>query len=77
MPGPSSRATTRIPARSSRWTTESMISPRPAQVVPYRCNRAAVFASMAAHSTDSFRFKNEYASRRVNITLLFGHPRGG
>lgn len=42
-------------------------------VVPYRCNRALVFHSMIAHSTDRYRFKDDYENRRINITLLYGH----
>ncbi len=43
-----------------------------AVTVPYRCNRAAVFDGMIAHSTDQFRFKDGYENRRINITLLYG-----
>ena len=43
-----------------------------AVTVPYRCNRAAIFDGMIAHSTDQFRFKDTYESRRINITLLYG-----
>ncbi|MGH6929086.1 MAG: tetratricopeptide repeat protein, partial [Dongiaceae bacterium] len=44
-----------------------------AVAVPYRCNRAAIFDGMIAHSTDAFRFKDGYENRRINITLLYGH----
>jgi len=44
-----------------------------AVTVPYRCNRAVLFKSMIAHSTDRFRFKDGYENRRINITLLYGH----
>jgi len=40
--------------------------------VPYRCNRAVLFNSSLFHETDSFRFKEGYESRRINITYLFG-----
>jgi tetratricopeptide (TPR) repeat protein len=43
--------------------------------VPYRCNRALVFDSMIAHSTDRFQFRDDYESRRINITLLYGRAR--
>jgi tetratricopeptide (TPR) repeat protein len=43
-----------------------------AVTVPYRCNRAAVFDGMIAHSTDQFRFKDGYENRRINVTLLYG-----
>jgi len=43
-----------------------------AVTVPYRCNRAAIFDGMIAHSTDAFRFKDGYENRRINITLLYG-----
>ena len=36
-------------------------------------NRAVIFKSMTAHSTDRFRFKDGYENRRINITLLYGH----
>ncbi len=41
--------------------------------VPYRANRAVVFNSDLFHETDRFSFKDEYESRRINITLLYGH----
>ncbi|MEW6246276.1 MAG: tetratricopeptide repeat protein [Nitrospirota bacterium] len=41
--------------------------------IPYRANRAVVFNSDLFHETDRFSFKDEYASRRINITLLYGH----
>jgi hypothetical protein len=43
-----------------------------AVTVPYRCNRAAIFNGMIVHSTDAFRFKEGYESRRINVTLLYG-----
>jgi len=43
-----------------------------AVTVPYRCNRAAIFNGMIAHSTDAFRFKDGYEHRRINVTLLYG-----
>jgi Tfp pilus assembly protein PilF len=41
--------------------------------IPYRANRAVVFNSDLFHETDRFSFKDEYESRRINITLLYGH----
>ena len=41
-------------------------------VVPYRCNRAVIFHSDLFHRTDDLAFKDDYASRRINITMLFG-----
>lgn len=41
-------------------------------VVPYRCNRAVIFHSDLFHRTDDLTFKDDYASRRINITMLFG-----
>lgn len=41
--------------------------------IPYRANRAVVFNSDLFHETDQFTFKDEYESRRINITLLYGH----
>lgn len=44
--------------------------------IPYRQNRAVVFNSDLFHETDQFRFKDEYESRRLNITLLYGRRCG-
>ena len=40
--------------------------------VPYRANRAVIFDSDLFHATDSPRFKEGYANRRINVTLLYG-----
>ncbi len=40
--------------------------------IPYRANRAVVFNSDLFHETDRFTFKDEYESRRLNVTLLYG-----
>jgi hypothetical protein len=40
--------------------------------VPYRANRAVIFDSDLFHATDAPRFRDGYANRRVNITLLYG-----
>ncbi len=41
--------------------------------IPYRANRAIIFNSDLFHETDEIVFKDEYLSRRINITLLYGH----
>jgi len=41
--------------------------------IPYRANRAVVFNSDLFHETDDISFKDEYTSRRINITLLYGY----
>jgi len=41
--------------------------------IPHRANRAVVFNSDLFHETDDISFKDEYTSRRINITLLYGH----
>ena len=41
--------------------------------IPYRTNRAIVFNSDLFHETDEIAFKDDYLSRRINITLLYGH----
>ncbi len=41
-------------------------------VVPYRCNRAVIFHSDLFHRTDDLTFRDDYASRRINVTMLFG-----
>jgi tetratricopeptide (TPR) repeat protein len=40
--------------------------------IGYRANRAVLFNSSLFHETDRFRFRPGYATRRINITLLFG-----
>ncbi len=41
--------------------------------IPYRANRAVIFNSDLFHETDEISFKDEYVSRRINITLLYGY----
>lgn len=41
--------------------------------IPYRANRAVVFNSDLFHETDDCSFKDDYVSRRINITLLYGY----
>jgi len=41
--------------------------------IPYRSNRAVVFNSDLFHETDEISFKDDYCSRRINITLLYGY----
>jgi len=40
--------------------------------VPYRENRAVIFDSALFHHTDEFTFKEGYANRRINLTILYG-----
>ena len=40
--------------------------------VPYRANRAVIFDSGLFHATDAPAFRDGYANRRINITLLYG-----
>ncbi|HEX4635185.1 MAG TPA: tetratricopeptide repeat protein [Rhizomicrobium sp.] len=40
--------------------------------IAHRANRAVIFKSTQFHKTDRFRFKNDYLSQRINISLLFG-----
>lgn len=40
--------------------------------VPYRANRAVIFDSDLFHATDQPQFRDGYANRRINITLLYG-----
>jgi hypothetical protein len=44
--------------------------------IPYRCNRAVVFASNLFHETDRTHFKDGYTNRRINITMLYGRGQG-
>ena len=41
-------------------------------IIPHRSNRAIIFKSAMIHKTDTFQFKSDYLSRRINISLLFG-----
>ena len=41
-------------------------------VVPHRQNRCVVFNSNLLHRTDDISFEDNYADRRINITMLFG-----
>lgn len=43
--------------------------------VPYRENRAIIFNSDLFHETDHCAFRDEYTSRRINITMLYGYRR--
>ena len=43
--------------------------------VPYRENRALVFNSDLFHESDTCVFRDEYESRRINITFLYGRRR--
>jgi len=45
--------------------------------IPYRANRAVVFNSDLFHESDDIRFKDDYLSRRINITLLYGYRHHG
>lgn len=40
--------------------------------IPHRANRAVIFRSTQFHKTDRFRFRGDYLSQRINISLLFG-----
>jgi len=43
--------------------------------VPYRANRAVIFDSDLFHETDRIAFRDGYANRRINITMLYGRRR--
>ena len=43
-----------------------------AVTIPYKANRAIIFNSDLFHTTSAVRFKDDYESRRINITMLFG-----
>lgn len=40
--------------------------------IPHRANRVVIFDSDLFHETDEIDFKDDYLSRRVNMTLLYG-----
>jgi Tfp pilus assembly protein PilF len=64
----------RLDRAAQRRVIEAIVAEPDVQTVsvPYRCNRAVLFDSMIAHSTDEFRFKDGFENRRINITLLYG-----
>jgi len=41
--------------------------------IPHRQNRAVIFNSNLFHETDVIEFQDTYESRRINVTLLYGH----
>ena len=43
--------------------------------VPYRENRALIFNSDLFHESDHCAFRDDYESRRINITFLYGRRR--
>ena len=43
--------------------------------VPYRANRALVFNSDLFHESDTCVFRDDYESRRINVTFLYGRRR--
>jgi len=40
--------------------------------IPYRRNRLVLFNSDLFHATEAVRFRPEYTSHRINVTLLYG-----
>ena len=64
--------------RGAEFADELLRSTAYANVtIPYRQNRIVVFDSALYHKTDSFRFREGYENRRINLTLLFGKMRRG
>lgn len=45
-------------------------------VIPHRENRAVMFHSNLFHKSDRLSFKDDFESRRINISLLFGRYSG-
>lgn len=45
-------------------------------VIPHRQNRVVIFNSDLFHRTDDIRFRDGFANRRINVTMLYG-KRGG
>lgn len=44
------------------------------EVIPYRCNRAVLFHADQLHASDRMHFREDYPSRRVSVTFLYGKP---
>jgi hypothetical protein len=72
VPSPTSWAPAEYNADTARIYDFLKAQQSTAVTVPYRCNRAVLFNSTLFHETDSFRFKEGYENRRINITYLFG-----
>jgi len=51
---------------------EAFLEDAPEVVIPHRSNRAVMFHSNLFHRSDRFAFADEFESRRINISLLFG-----
>ena len=45
--------------------------------INYLCNRAVIFDSRRLHATDGYKFKDGYANKRINLTLLYGDGNSG
>lgn len=56
-------------AAMRRFIAESGARP---VTIPHRQNRCVIFNSDLFHQTDTIRFADGYANRRVNITFLYG-----
>ena len=44
---------------------------------PHRCNSGVLFRSNTLHRSDQYRFRDDYASRRISITMTFGRRDDG
>jgi Flp pilus assembly protein TadD len=51
---------------------EAFLEDAPEIVIPHRSNRAVMFHSNLFHRSDRFAFADDFESRRINISLLFG-----
>ncbi|MYN45042.1 hypothetical protein GTP23_08170 [Pseudoduganella sp. FT93W] len=59
----------RHPERIRRYLSASGAQ---ARYIPYRQNRAIIFDSDLFHGTARCHFRDDYESRRINVTLLYG-----
>lgn len=55
---------------------ESFLDGAPEIVIPHRSNRAVMFHSNLFHRSDRFAFADDFESRRINVSLLFGRRQG-
>lgn len=55
-----------------RGRIDALVESSECVVIPYRCNRAVLFASNLFHMSDRFHFAEGFENRRINITMLFG-----
>jgi hypothetical protein len=57
---------------ATRTEIDNFLCSADSTTIAYRSNRALLLHSNLFHCSDGFHFKDDYQSRRMNVTLLFG-----